>query len=80
MEYVRRLIRIADEARNNSEPSDKARAAAPDYHAQSMALDQLRRIRKGMEVEDNADINFETRAHRGHLQLLIDRALSVPGK
>lgn len=69
LEYVERLTKIA--------PSAAKTDAKYDYLSQSIALFELRRIRSSLELVAGATINVETRAHREHLKLLIDRALAA---
>jgi hypothetical protein len=72
IEYVRRLTKIAPQAGASS-----GKDPDYDYLAQSIALQQLRQIRSSLELESGKTLDAETRAHRGHLKLLIDRAVSL---
>ena len=73
IEYVRRLAKISPQpgVLNDKNPSHH-------YVTQSIALQQLRQIRSSLELESGKALDAETRAHRGHLKLLIDRAVALP--
>ncbi len=75
IEYVRRLIRIAAAAKD-----PKTGSPVYDYRAQSMALYQLQEIRDALADSRSplpSKHSLDTRAHHKHLELLIDRALTV---
>jgi hypothetical protein len=66
MDYVKRLIRIAD---------TKVSANSYDDIARSAAMAQLKNIKR-MISNPNPALNAETNAHRDHLILLIDKAFA----
>jgi hypothetical protein len=66
MDYVKRLIRIAD---------TKTSANSYDDIARSAAMAQLKNIKR-MISNPNPALNAETNAHRDHLILLIDKAFA----
>ena len=63
IEYVKRLVKIVGTTGTSTY----------DYPSQSMALYQLRSVRRLLQSKQSSDI--ETRAHTDHVLFLIERAL-----